>query len=125
MKVAFVDGYESVREVVAEVLKALSHDVELFDNPADAFKACSKAETPYDVLVLENELLGNSLRHLEELCKLGKKRPCIVLVLNHPNEEIRHGQAWYDGSLCKPFGLTQLRDVIVKVCTVPVTANAS
>ena len=110
-----VDDEENIREIISEFLQTLGYNVVEASNGEDAIVACSK--TKFDLVISDIRMPKmNGLKLLKSLKAYMPDLPIVLMTGYQPSkaqEESLTTKA--DGYLLKPFSLSSLRQVILKV----------
>ena len=109
-KVLIVDDEVEIREVVAEYLDALGHEVVAVGSGREAMDALDARDTRYDIALVDWQMPGISGRDV--ILELGRRNATqsVLIITGHISESLgRTTPHVRTGIIHKPFSLSELR----------------
>jgi CheY-like chemotaxis protein len=111
-----VDGDYTILSVVARMLTKLGyHGVETAQENSEAMTKLTLGH--YDLLVTDLEMPGMNGYHLTRKIKNERRDTKVIIMTGHAKHECGEMMVtrWVDGWLFKPFGLMELRNMLLHV----------
>ena len=115
IKILVVDDEENIREIITEFLDTLGYNVISARDGEEALRMCTKYS--FDLVITDIRMPKlNGLKLLQMLKQIFPTLPVILMTGYQPSksqEEAMTTKA--DAYLLKPFSLSSLRDILLKV----------
>lgn len=110
-----VDDEDNIREIITEFLQTLGYNVVEASNGEDALLACTR--TKFDLVISDIRMPKmNGIKLLKSLKTYMPDLPIILMTGYQPSKMQEDNlSVKADGYLLKPFSLTSLRQIILKV----------
>lgn len=110
-KVLIVDDEVEIREVVAEYLDTLGHQVVAVGSGREAMDVLASRDTRYDIALVDWQMPGISGRDV--ILELGRRNAsaAVLIITGHQSESLGRATPHVRTDIIhKPFSLSELRD---------------
>ncbi|MBI2609669.1 response regulator [Candidatus Giovannonibacteria bacterium] len=113
MKILLLESNEDVREILGVMLGRMGHEIVAPGSVTDALKAVEFGALEFEVLIVEERYPEISGVELTVAAKWRNENlRCVLVTADSRTETVRH-LSKYGNVLLKPFGVEDLRSVLL------------